>query len=545
MDDGLPDGAAPGAHYEGWTWNASSGRASGSHTHESSTYASWHQHYFFNATQQLPVGTGDVLYAYVYLDPASPPQEVMLQWHAYGSWEQRAYWGANLIGWGVDGTASRRYMGPLPAAGGWVRLEVPAAQVGLEGKVLNGMAFTLYGGHAWWDRAGVKKASFVGTSYYSFNGQRVAMRDVNGVKWLHGDHLGSASLVTNGSGSKISEMRYTPWGEPRLQTTELQTDKRFTGQAYQAVLGSVYDYGARMYAPLLGRFISADTLVPGIENPQAWNRYSYVYNRPLNLTDSSGHCPICPTIVIGAVLGGVVMGGTYAAVSLANGNFDAGQLAMTAGAGAVAGGLIGSGIGIAAGMTAMSAAAATAVSGAAIGTGVGALSAGEGYLLSLPVSGGIDPSRGKFDAAEFASNYAAGGLSGLVKGVTRAGPVASTVVDTGAGALQSALSDKLHNPNQPIDPIKAGGAALLWGATSAVSGVAGRVSPIKTRSNPFASQTGIGEPAPTRAVRQAAALYARDQFISQSSQAIARNTLFAGASSVYDSYQSCRAGGRC
>ena len=45
-------------------------------------------------------------------------------------------------------------MGTLPAAGRWVRLEVPAAQVGLEGRTVNGMAFTLHGGRATWDYAG-------------------------------------------------------------------------------------------------------------------------------------------------------------------------------------------------------------------------------------------------------------------------------------------------------------------------------------------------------------------------------------------------------
>jgi len=97
----------------------------------------------------------------VYLDPASPPSEVMLQWND-GNWNARAYWGANVIPYGVDGTASRRYMGPLPAAGQWVRLEVPAATVGLEGHVVNGMAFTLAGGRATWDHAG--KTTWIGTT---------------------------------------------------------------------------------------------------------------------------------------------------------------------------------------------------------------------------------------------------------------------------------------------------------------------------------------------------------------------------------------------
>jgi hypothetical protein len=49
------------------------------------------------------------------------------------------------------------------------------------------------------------------------------------------------------------------------------------------------DYGARMYAPGIGRFISADSIVPGAGNPQSLNRYSYVNNRPLNMVDPTGH----------------------------------------------------------------------------------------------------------------------------------------------------------------------------------------------------------------------------------------------------------------
>ena len=51
------------------------------------------------------------------------------------------------------GTAARRYMGAILPGGGWVRLEVPASLVGLEGRTLNGMAFSLWG-RASWDRAG-------------------------------------------------------------------------------------------------------------------------------------------------------------------------------------------------------------------------------------------------------------------------------------------------------------------------------------------------------------------------------------------------------
>ena len=70
-------------------------------SYQSTLAAGFHQHYFTNAAEPMQVPSGNTLYAYVYLDPANPPREVMLQWNAGGSWEHRAYWGENLIPWGL------------------------------------------------------------------------------------------------------------------------------------------------------------------------------------------------------------------------------------------------------------------------------------------------------------------------------------------------------------------------------------------------------------------------------------------------------------
>jgi len=48
--------------------------------------------------------------------------------------------------------------------------------------------------------------------------------------------------------------------------------------------------GDRWYDAQLGRWISADTIIPDTANPQAWNRYTYVHNNPLRHIDPSGHC---------------------------------------------------------------------------------------------------------------------------------------------------------------------------------------------------------------------------------------------------------------
>ncbi|MBC6962635.1 MAG: hypothetical protein DWB48_07870, partial [Nitrosomonas sp.] len=43
----------------------------------------------------------------------------------------------------------------------------------------------------------------------------------------------------------------------------------------------------------LGRFLSADTIVPNPLDPQDLNRFSYVRNNPLRYIDPSGHDPMC------------------------------------------------------------------------------------------------------------------------------------------------------------------------------------------------------------------------------------------------------------
>jgi hypothetical protein len=153
VEDKLPAGAIGyGEGGDRWSW-VSSARYSGAFAHRSNLANGLHQHYFDWASATLNVKAGDRLFAYVYLDPANPPKEVMLQWND-GSWDHRAYWGLSLISYGEEGTVSQRRMGALPPTGKWVKLQVPAALVGLEDKTIRGMAFTLYGGRATWDRAG-------------------------------------------------------------------------------------------------------------------------------------------------------------------------------------------------------------------------------------------------------------------------------------------------------------------------------------------------------------------------------------------------------
>jgi RHS repeat-associated protein len=117
-------------------------------------------------------------------------------------------------------------------------------------------------------------------------------------------------------------MKYYPFGEtrPGYPSGSVPTDRRYTGQREENGLGSLYDYNARMYSPVLGRFLSADTLVPDGTNPQSWNRYAYVVNNPLKYKDPSGHCFIFCIVIIGAAIGAMAGAGAYTAEVITTGS---------------------------------------------------------------------------------------------------------------------------------------------------------------------------------------------------------------------------------
>jgi hypothetical protein len=158
VNDGPPAGAQLAGDGETWTWtNDEPGPYIGSAAHRSSLIAGFHQHYFWGASAPVVVSGGNELFTMIYLDPDDPPEQVMLQWHS-DSWEHRAFWGDDRLGWGVLGTPSRWRVDTMPYSGEWVRLHVPAHAVGLVGHQVDGMAYTLFGGRATWDYSGIHRS---------------------------------------------------------------------------------------------------------------------------------------------------------------------------------------------------------------------------------------------------------------------------------------------------------------------------------------------------------------------------------------------------
>jgi RHS repeat-associated protein len=113
-----------------------------------------------------------------------------------------------------------------------------------------------------------------------------AERDTDGsLKFHHNDHLSSSVLVTDAGGNVIHRAAYYPYGAdfasvgwvPKLQFTFQEKEANGYGKG-------LYDFGARMYNPATGRFLSPDT-----DTADGLNHYAYVRNDPIRLFDPSGH----------------------------------------------------------------------------------------------------------------------------------------------------------------------------------------------------------------------------------------------------------------
>ena len=113
-------------------------------------------------------------------------------------------------------------------------------------------------------------------------------------QFLFHDHLGSVVRAVSASGVVLEGMDYGAFGERRGYTDPTlaalvprTTARGFTG--HEMIDGTdVVHMNGRIYDSALGRFLQADPIIQEPNNPQNFNRYSYVLNNPLSLTDPSG-----------------------------------------------------------------------------------------------------------------------------------------------------------------------------------------------------------------------------------------------------------------
>jgi RHS repeat-associated protein len=106
-------------------------------------------------------------------------------------------------------------------------------------------------------------------------------------QWYHTDALGNVLRRTDSTGSVVGQTAYDSWGEtpPGASGTRL-----FNGRALDAGTG-LYDFGARMYSPDLGRFVSSDQAAIVPANPPSANLYAFAFDNPKKYIDRTGSIP--------------------------------------------------------------------------------------------------------------------------------------------------------------------------------------------------------------------------------------------------------------
>ncbi|WP_395974137.1 RHS repeat-associated core domain-containing protein [Chryseobacterium cucumeris] len=104
------------------------------------------------------------------------------------------------------------------------------------------------------------------------------------------DHLGNVRLsyAKNGAGTEIiEESNYYPFGLKHegynVLTGNPSYNYKYNGKELQE--SGMYDYGARMYMPDIGRWFSPDPLS---EEFRRWSPYNYAMNNPLRFIDPDG-----------------------------------------------------------------------------------------------------------------------------------------------------------------------------------------------------------------------------------------------------------------
>jgi RHS repeat-associated protein len=135
----------------------------------------------------------------------------------------------------------------------------------------------------------------------------------NQLYYYHGDHLGSAQIVTDPEGEIYEQLEYTPYGElwvEHLKTTIEAMPFRFTGKERDRETG-LYYFRARYLNPQTSMWLSADPamgeyipLAPiddeakkhneelpgmgGVFNHVNLHTYHYAGNNPIKLVDPTG-----------------------------------------------------------------------------------------------------------------------------------------------------------------------------------------------------------------------------------------------------------------
>jgi RHS repeat-associated protein len=124
----------------------------------------------------------------------------------------------------------------------------------------------------------------VTTDFLSLDHKLIAQTSAGATTYLHTDELGSPIAATNGSGALLWNEEYQPYG---MKLNGVSEKIGFTGHVFDADTG-LTDVQARLYDPLIGRFLSTDPKGFNSSSAFSFNRYAYANDNPYRYKDPDG-----------------------------------------------------------------------------------------------------------------------------------------------------------------------------------------------------------------------------------------------------------------
>ena len=165
-----------------------------------------------------------------------------------------------------------------------------------------------------------------------------AIQKVNNGSWtaynIGRDYLGSITHIVTSSGTLVAEYSYDPWGRLRNPATQaiytpgteptLFLGRGYTGHEHLTWFGLI-NMNARLYDPLLGRFLSPDPYVQAPDFTQNFNRYSYALNNPLRYKDPNGEFALTTLFWVACISAAVFGAGNVAAHAIRGEDLSSGK----------------------------------------------------------------------------------------------------------------------------------------------------------------------------------------------------------------------------
>lgn len=199
-----------------------------------------------------------------------------------------------------------------------------------------------------------KEKLYLFSDFYGAGAVYIKDGSSKGIYYILRDYLGSITHIVDANGALVQELSYDAWGRLRNPVTQevytheqqptLFLGRGYTGHEHLTQFGLV-NMNARLYDPILGRFLSPDPYVQMPYMSQNFNRYTYAMNNPLCYVDEDGESILAVIgIIVGAYVGGALA--NNGELNPVKWNYRSANTYLGIGFGALTGGVVGYGIAV-------------------------------------------------------------------------------------------------------------------------------------------------------------------------------------------------------